>query len=755
VTEIRRTRVLTRSLLLGIGMLIALIGGNTLLTQNRSDDQRTRATRVSHTLADLEHLNAILALLEGAQAAQRGFILTGDPYYLEPYASARRGLGERLDALQELAGGDAAQMERVVRLRQLGDERLAQLDAVIAASEQLGFLAARQALIDNRHKATMADIGTQLAAMRKAESALLATEIETAESSYRWAFSLNVVAGALALLVLATLVFLVERNLRAREVAAAEILRQREALRITVASIGDGVITTDNHGQVLYLNGEAEKLTGWATDDAAGLPLERIFRIVNERTHLAVENPATRALRDGVIVGLDHHTVLVAKDGVERSIDDIAAPIRDPLGRVAGVVLIFRDVSEERAATNRLRELAAELSDADRRKNEFLALLAHEIRNPLAAIRNSVAVVRLADNNPGARAVAHGAIDRQMEHLVRLVEDLVDVARINRGKLALRRERVDLRQALEQALEACRPAFAGHQQALGVALPHAPVYLYADAMRITQVIGNLLSNASKFTARGGTVQISITVEDADAVLRIRDNGIGIAAEHLPRLFEMFSQLDNSLERPQRGLGIGLSLAKQLVQMHGGRLEAHSAGVGRGSEFAVFLPTLVEEDLVAAAATDALARGVAEDAEHGGADAVALAPSSLAGRRILVVDDNVDSADSLAVLLRLQGYEAAVAHDGLTAVEMALRTLPHVVLLDIGLPGLNGYEVARRLRDSPQGAGMQLIALTGWGEASDRKLARAAGFDEHLVKPVNHDRLLALLARPSATAVLVA
>jgi len=739
MTAFRSKRGLNLQLLVGISVVIALIIVNVFVTQNSSQDQRKATTRVIQTLDILGHLDAVLSLIAEAESAQRSFVLTNDHDALEPYTRAARGIEDRIDIVRKLTADNPPQTTRLLHLRELIQDRLRQMDGELAVSRDHGLLAARQALILDSRKETMAAIRVQIAALKSTESALLAERLESAAMGYRRAYGTNVAAGSLGLLALAALVLLVDRNLRARQADAAEIMRQRETLRVTLASIGDGVITTDVSGRVIYLNSEAETLTGWKSEDAAGRELEGILKIIHEESRQPVENPGTRALREGIVVSLAHHTVLIGKDGAERPIDDIAAPIRDARGKVAGVVLVFRDVTEEREATNQLRKLATELSEADERKNEFLALLAHEIRNPLGAIRNSAAVLKLAGHDPQALAAAQGAIHRQMEHLVRLVDDLLDVSRISHGKLELRRSRMDLRPALEQAIEACRPTCERNEQAFGVEIPDTPLYVDGDATRITQAIGNLLSNASKFTLRGGRIQLTAGLENAHAFVRIRDNGIGIAAADLPRLFDMFSQIDTSLERLQGGLGIGLNLVKQLVEMHGGSVAARSAGIGRGSEFVVQFPVLGEAEADRQLPASSGMRSMKE--------AAALVLPLRSGRRILVVDDNVDSADSLAMLLRLHGHDAQVVHDGLDAVEVALRTLPEVVLLDIGLPRLNGYEVARRIRLSPQGRQTRLVAITGWGQAEDRKLSSAAGFDEHFVKPVDYERLLALLAQP--------
>jgi PAS domain S-box-containing protein len=751
VKAFRHERLFTGSLLLGISAVIALMIASIFVTRNTSEEQRDATARVLHTLDVLGHVDEIRALVTEAEAAQRGFILSNDTDYFEPFAAAARATESCIDDLEKLTADNPPQRARTQRLRGLVRERLKQMDEVLMISKERGLMAARQALLASHGKGSMAAIREVVLALKSTENERLTKRLRTADVGYDRSRSLNLFAGALGLLALGAFVYLVDKTLRARETAAEEIARQRETLRVTLASIGDGVITTDTLGRVVFLNAEAERLTGWETAEAAGKRLERIFNIVHEDTRQSVDNPASSALRDGVVVGLAHRTLLVGRDGVERPIDDIAAPIRDSQGKVAGVVLVFRDVTEDRAATNELRKLASELSEADRRKNEFLAMLAHEIRNPLAAIRNSAAVLKLAGRDPQAAVSAQGAIDRQMEHLVRLIEDLLDVARISRGKLELRRTRMDLRLALEQALEVSRPLCADNEQALEVEIPPTPLYVHGDAVRITQAIANLLNNACKFTPRGGRIRVSVGVEDRHAIVRIRDDGIGIAPEHLPRLFDMFSQIDTSLERTQGGLGIGLNLVKQLVEMHGGRVEVRSEGVGTGSEFIVHFPVNAEDVNGTGEIADqpaALPQGASPRAEMAAA-APPRAPAK--GRRILVVDDNADSADSLVMLLRLLGHEAEVARDGVEAVETALRTRPDVVLLDIGLPRLNGFEAARRIRLSPHGRGVKLIAVTGWGQDEDRDLSRSAGFDEHLVKPVDIDRLDSLL-RDSAIAL---
>jgi CheY-like chemotaxis protein len=367
------------------------------------------------------------------------------------------------------------------------------------------------------------------------------------------------------------------------------------------------------------------------------------------------------------------------------------------------------------------------LQEADRRKNEFLALLAHELRNPLAPISNAVQVLRFKGGNQEVVQSASEMIERQVGQMVRLVDDLLDVSRISRGKIELRKERIELVFAVNHAAEAIRPNCERMDHELTLVLPPNPIFLNADPTRLAQILGNLLTNACKFTDKGGRIFLTVEREGVQAVIRVRDTGIGIAADQFTRIFDMFTQLDTSLERSVSGLGIGLTLVETLVELHGGTVGAHSAGIGHGSEFTVRLPVLVGTLKVAPPEPT-----VSE-----------LTPTT--ARRILVVDDNQDSATTLAMLLELSGHEVHTANDGLEAVEAAGTFRPHVVLLDIGLPNLNGYEAARQIREQPWGKDMVLVALTGWGQEESRQKSRDAGFNGHLTKPVDFPSLEKLIA----------
>jgi PAS domain S-box-containing protein len=809
-------------------------------------------------------------------------------------------------------------------------------------------------------------------------------------------------------------------EVRQRQRAEADAREEKERLRVILHSIGDGVIVADPRGCVMLMNPVAEALTGWASSEATGRPLDEVFHVVNETTRQRVANPALRALRDGLIVGLANHSVLLTRDGRECAVDDSAAPVRENSGRIVGSVLVFRDVTRRRASETALREsegrfrqladvmpqivwtadsngqidylnrrwteltglpqtlsntawsellhpedagdarrlwaasldagqpfempirllnrhtgayrwhlirtvgvtdeqgrvcrwfgtatdideqkraeesarylaaasaalasvvdykstlqkvanlavpyfadwsavdvvtegqlerlavshrdparvalvrqimqeyppdpeathgalavlrtgrpelvrdipdellersardarhlglirslglksyvavpltnasgaafgvltfataesgrlygeadlrlamdlahrasIAVEntrlyqaLKEIDTRKDEFLAILAHELRNPLAPLSNSLQILRMPGVEPSVVARAHEMMTRQVAHLTRLVDDLMDVSRVMQGKIELRREPVDVGTIVSRAVETMQPLVDAQRHRLSVHLTD-PVFVHADAVRLTQVVSNLLANAIKYTPPEGCVWVSTEREENTAVVRVRDNGVGVAPHMRYRIFEMFVQGEESGAGAHGGLGIGLTLVKNLVEMHHGTVEARSEGLGHGAEFVVRLPL----------STDAVALDVMQHTSHS-------VPATASGHRVLVVDDNQDAADSLAMLLRLQGHDVRVAHSGEAALNEAEAYSPDAVFLDIGMPGLDGYEVARRLRTRPGAERLVLAALTGWGQHADRRRSMEAGFNHHIVKPPEAQALESVFA----------
>lgn len=374
----------------------------------------------------------------------------------------------------------------------------------------------------------------------------------------------------------------------------------------------------------------------------------------------------------------------------------------------------------------RVEERSSALREANRHKDEFLALLAHELRNPLAPIRNALQVMKLAGDNPTVVAESRGLMERQLHHMIRLIDDLMDVSRIARGKVELCKERLELASVVGSAVETSRPLIEAGGHRLTISVPPEPVFLDADRVRLAQVIANLLNNSAKYTDQGGQIWITARREGVHAVVSVRDTGVGIPTDMLPKVFEMFTQLDQPPGRAQGGIGIGLSLVRSLVQIHGGSVEARSEGPGRGSEFVIRLPLAV---------SNRLAEKVTPEPR---------AAATLSTQRILVVDDNRDAGDSLGMLLRLLGAQVHVVYDGPAALAALEAYRPAVILMDIGMPGMDGYEVARLIRQQPRFQNITLIALTGWGQEKDRARTRDEGFDYHLVKPADINALQALL-----------
>jgi signal transduction histidine kinase len=368
----------------------------------------------------------------------------------------------------------------------------------------------------------------------------------------------------------------------------------------------------------------------------------------------------------------------------------------------------------------------AALRDADRRKDEFLATLAHELRNPLAPIRQAALISKAPGATEAQKRWSHDVIDRQVQHMSLLLDDLLDISRVTRGTLALRMQPTELASVIDAAVETARPTIDGKRHLLSVEIPREPVRFTADPLRVAQVLSNLLTNAAKYTDPEGQIRLTATCEADDVIIRVADTGIGISAAALPRVFNMFSQVHSTTDRSEGGLGIGLALAQGLIELHGGKIEAGSAGLGCGSEFTVRLP-----------------RTALVEAPQGLSSSADFAPAILS-RRILIADDNRDSAETLAALLRLDGHEVTTVHDGPVALSAFGEFKPEVALLDIGMPGLTGYEVARKMRQSASGAALTLIAITGWGQDVDKQRAHAAGFDHHLTKPVDPHRLADLL-----------
>ncbi len=488
-----------------------------------------------------------------------------------------------------------------------------------------------------------------------------------------------------------------------------------QRFRAAVEAVGGTVWTNDAAGRMVGEQPGWAALTGQGPQDYLGYGWSEAVHPDDVDGTIAAWH---RAVADGRPFVFEHR-VKHRSASEWRRFSVRAIPLLNAAGEIVEWVGVHTDISEQRAAAEALRE-------ADRRKDVFIATLAHELRNPLAPIRSASQVARSGQATDAQRRWSYDVIDRQVSRMGLLLDDLLDVSRITRGTLQLRRERVELVAIVDSAVETARPLIDDGQHQLAVRLPSQPTWLHADALRLAQVLSNLLTNSAKYSDPGSTITLAAEAQDGQFVVKLSDTGIGIEPEMIPRMFEMFAQSTHAIERSGGGLGIGLALVKGLVILHGGTVEVESAGREQGSTFTIRLPGNIIVD---------------PPEKQSGGRAVGKAPP----RRVLVVDDNRDAAESLVLLLGLEGHDSRCVHDGLEALAVAGDYRPDVVILDIGMPGLNGYETARQMRRQDWGRHIRLIALTGWGRADDKRRADEAGFDYHLVKPVDPDALYEALA----------
>ncbi|MBW3550291.1 MAG: response regulator, partial [Proteobacteria bacterium] len=541
--------------------------------------------------------------------------------------------------------------------------------------------------------------------------------------SLRWLVPWLALAAVIASGLLARLSWAQARARLAAEAAAdaqrqsaRTLHREREWLTATLGSIGDAVIAVDADQRVTWLNPVAERLTGWPRGEALGLDLDEVVRaspLDGEPMH---ETLAAGGTGRG-------EAMLSARDGAERPVDHNSAPIRDPSGAVSGAVIVLRDASER-------RRVEAELRATDRRKDEFLAMLAHELRNPLAPISTAATLLGMPAIEPGQVREVSAILARQVRHMTELVDDLLEVSRVTRGLVTLDTGVFDVRDSIHDAVEQVRASVDSHRHVLEMRIAQAALWVNGDRTRLTQVVANLLSNAAKYTPAGGRITLVAGLEEGGVRIGVHDTGVGIGPELLPHVFDLFTQGERLLDRSQGGLGIGLALVHTIVDLHGGTVHADSPGPGQGSVFTVELPS-VQPMQEPPGLRSAPAGGVSGPL------------------RIVVVDDNADALQTIALLLQLQGHLVRTFDSAESALHSAGEDPADVYILDIGLPGMSGLELARRLRGHPRAAGAMLLALSGYGQTTDVEASRAAGITEHLVKPVDPERLRRALRRVAA------
>jgi PAS domain S-box-containing protein len=959
-----------RDAVIAILVLVALLSSNCWIGYRNLDEIRRHDEWVAHTYAVLHGLTDVLSAAQDIETGQRGYTIANNDTFLEPFHGALASLDKRVKRLLTLTSDNPQQQERVQTLAKELEKHVKFHTSVVAFARTGDLAGARQMVISGRGKAGMDAIRRMVDDMRISQDGLLKERASRADHSFASAVRSIVFSVVTGVVLSLAAGMLIKRIARIRRQAAQELYEQKERYRTTLTSIGDGVVSTDARGKVIFMNAVAEQLTAWPAADATGQPITSVLKTVQEKTREPTPNPVALVLATGNAAELANHTLLIARDGVERPIDDSATPVRDQLGTLTGAVMVFRDVSGRRQSEEKLREaeerfrqtavmtgewiweqepsgryiysseavkeiigfepqevvgkhyselfsdfdntpdrahlpltsskeqyfrvlrnyrhrsgevvmvestgmpildsdgrvtkwrgvdrnvteqkraeenlrvlvenariailmvgkegritfvnsqteqlfgyarseligqvvemliperyrtrhpvlrreffdaasarpmgvgtrlyalkkdgqefpvevglapvcsggqalvvttvfdmtevrqMETALREADSRKDEFLAMLAHELRSPIAPIRNAAHIIN--QSGPHGENVRWGieVIQRQVTHLARLIDDLVDVARVSRGKISLHRERVLLGNVVQSAVETVKSGVQKKNQKLNVQQPAEDIYVFWDSSRLSQVILNLLNNAVKFTPAGGEIDLRIARLEKQAEVRVRDSGIGMSRELKTRAFDLFAQGDTSLHREESGLGIGLTLCKQIVELHGGRIEAKSEGEGRGSEFIVTIPLDTEiSNLPPPTETQRPQT------------------TGMVAKRILLADDNQDSADSLSALLEMEGHLTRTVYDGEHVTSAAAEFAPEVIILDIGLPGRDGYKLASDLRANPPTAEALLIACTGYATPEARQRAIAAGFDHHLVKPVDVSVVLTLCNAP--------
>ncbi len=703
---------------------------------------------VAHSHEVLAALEALQSTVTDAETGQRGFILTGREPYLGPYQTARESLAARLARIRSLTADNPRQQSRLPLLESRIRAKLAELGETIDLRRKGGLAAALPVIETDRGARLMTDIREVIGSPQAEEERLLEVRARESDRSAATVEATLWIANLVAIALLAAFTVLAFRRLDEQRRSARALAEQRDWLQVTLASIGDAVLATDAHGRVRLLNAVAGKLLGWPPAEAAGRPLADVFRIINEETRETAEDPVAKAIREGVVVGLANHTVVISRDGRETPIEDSAAPIKDADGNTLGVVLVFRDVSERKrleresarlAEGERLARIQAE--EANRAKDEFLATVSHELRNPLNAISGWTVILRTGTASRETSIHAAEVIERNARALSKIVEDILDVSRIVTGKLHVEPREMELTPVVGAAVEALRPAAEAKQIRLAADLvPAGPVW--GDPDRLQQVVWNLVSNAVKFTPKGGEVEVRLQRVNSQVEIVVRDDGAGIPGDLLPHVFDRFRQADSSTTRRHGGLGLGLAIVRHLVELHGGTVAAASDGAGHGSTFTVRLPV---RPLVETAGT----------APEAPLPAPALEPV-LRGLRIVVVEDDPDSLEMVCALLAGSGAEvrgATSASEGLTAVE---QWHPDLLVSDLGMPEEDGYDLIRKVRTLPpeEGGRLPAVALTARTRTEDRVAALAAGFQMHVAKPVESAELLAVaaaLAKPGVRA----
>jgi len=708
----------------------AVVVGSTLATfwfGNRVLEVRAREQVGRDGIARLEQLESVV---KDAETGQRGFIITGDESYLRPFKQATDRLPSDLEKLRKLPSV-VITPEEVAKVTALIQQKMAELNSTIEVRRTHGFDATLPLVRAGSGKQIMDDLRSEVARLRERQAAALEADATLSTQATQTRTLVFLLCGLLNLAILVWAYRRIAEALRDRDVAlheanarSVELRRQKELLSVTLSSIGDCVLVSDNEGRITFMNPVAEKVTGWNLSEAMGRSVAEIFRILNEHTRAPVESPVDKVIREGVIVGLANHTLLIRKDGSEIPIDDSGAPIRDGQGGIRGVVLVFRDFTQQKRAEQEVLAAKEAAENANKAKDQFLAMLSHELRTPLTPVLATLNLWEASEEIPPALRADVGMLRRSVELEARIIDDLLDLTRIARGLLSFSAENTDVHALIEFLVGLSQSELQNKILKLDLKLDAPRHHVHTDAARLQQVLWNVLRNAVKFTDQGGAITI-ITSNDAQDRLEItfHDTGIGMTPDTLSKLFIPFEQADPTMNRRYGGLGLGMAISNALVDLLDGEIRAESPGLGLGSTFTITFPTV--------------------DPAANGSEPITASRKSQDKVQLLLVEDHGDTARALTRLLENRGFTTKTAPSIATALEAIGRETFDLFLCDLGLPDGTGIDFIRKVRETRQ---TPAIALTGFGMQEDIERAQKAGFDAHLTKPVNLQKLEATMWR---------
>lgn len=706
--------VITAVVVLGSTFVTYQFGNQVLRAHEREQIRR-------QVMTDLDQ---IISTVKDAETGQRGFIITGDERYLTPFNEALHRLPTEVATFQSMPRIDISEPD-VNRVTRLVDQKMAELRRTVELRRTGGFDAAAEAVRSGQGQHLMEKLRTEVARLQSIKTSALERDRQASDRLTWIRTVVFFVTSLLNLVVLAWAYRRIAESIKLRDQALAEaarrdldLKRQKDLLSVTLASIGDCVIVTDQAGRITFMNKVAEEVTGWKLKEANGRPTTEIFHIINEQTRQPVESPVEKVMKEGVIVGLANHTILIRKDGTEVPIDDSGAPIRDANGVVHGVVLVFRDFSEQKNASRELREAKEAAETASKAKDQFLAMLSHELRTPLTPVLATLNLWEVSGNLPEPVRSDVQMLRRNIELEARIIDDLLDLTRLGRGMVSVSPEETDVHELLELLIGLSQSEL--HEKDLNVSLRLEALrhYVHTDAARLQQVLWNILLNAIKFTGSGGNITIG-TSNDADGKIdvSIADTGIGMTPETMSKLFVPFEQGDPTHHRRYRGLGLGMTISNALIKLLKGKLSVDSPGLGQGSTFTVSIPTVT---------------GAPATTEPDGA-----LPTVPGKVNLLLVEDHLDSARALAGLLEKRGYKVESVPTVAKALEALEREEFDLLVCDLGLPDASGIDLITEVRKTKR---TPAIALTGFGMQQDIERSQQAGFNSHLTKPVSVRKL---------------